>query len=99
MFEFEADRILTDSTHRYYLKEMKKTISEFANIAISNDIMIKTAKTKCKMDFIHWNWGSLLLNDSTEYGHFEILKINNDSLDFIMTVGYNKNYDYKLKRK
>jgi len=99
LFELEADRILTDSTHRYYLKEMKKTISEFANIAISNDIMIKTAKTKCKMDFIHWNWGSLLLNDSTEYGHFEILKINNDSLDIIMTVGYNKDYNYKLKRK
>jgi hypothetical protein len=97
--EFEADRILTNSTHRYYLKEMKKTISELADIAISNDMLIKTTKAKCKMDFIHWDWGSLLLNDSTEYGHFEILKVDKDSLEIMVTVGYNKDYNYKLKRK
>lgn len=95
-FDFGADMISIDSTHKYVLLNRQKSMLKRTNIEFSSNMIIKTNMINCSMDFYHYNWGDLIQNDSSVYGDFKIRNICQDSLEIILSEGYTNHYKYKL---
>lgn len=93
-----ADRTHNDSTHKYALKEMNKTIIDSAKILIKNNIIASPMSPDCEMDFNYFDWGKLICNETIDYGNFKIWKIDRDSLIITITEGFERKYKYKLKK-